>query len=278
LTRAPFADFARALPWFDLVIIDSCPTATQISGWARLRNEIKAFAPSRVYDLQGKNRQTVLYALLGGPFGPAWSGAAPLCKFPRPWPPKPKMHFTYFLAAQLRTAGVPAAPPPDLKELDAQTGKFDLPERYVVLIPGCSPRAPQKRWPPQKYAVMANKLHEQNLACVTVGTEADAKAIETIKTTAPNIIDFCGHTNVLELAGILRRAVGVMGNDTGPLHLAAALNVPTLALFSEKSNPVWSRPQGTRVAVLQSPVLADLNVGVVIAAFKTLLEHAEGAS
>jgi ADP-heptose:LPS heptosyltransferase len=288
LTRAPYASFARSLPWFDRVSIDTHPTFATPFAWVRLRREIADFSPDRIYDLQGKHRQTVLYALLGGPFGPAWSGQAPLCKYPRPslskstdsrfvkklkrfftersrtGPPLPGMRWTDFLAAQLRVAGVPATPAPDLAWFDAPVEKFALPEHYAVLIPGCSPNAPHKRWPPQKFADLAQKLRNKGLVCVAVGTDTDAEAVAAVKALAPDIVDLCGSTGLFELAGILRRAAIVIGNDTGPLHMAGALHTPTLALFSGKSDPGWSTPPGPRVAVRQSPDLADLSVDEVL--------------
>jgi ADP-heptose:LPS heptosyltransferase len=236
----------------------------------RLRADIADLSPSRIYDLQGKNRQTVLYALLGGPFGPAWSGAAPLCKFPRPWPPAPGMHFTDFLAAQLRVADVPAAPHPDLGWFDAPVEKFALPQHFAVLIPGCSPHALYKRWPAQKFAEMARMLRSKNLTCVAIGTAADAEAVAVVKSFAPEIIDLCAQTSLFELAGILRRAAIVIGNDTGPLHMAAALQAPTVALFSGKSDPVWSKPPGPKVAWRRCADIADLSVEEVCAAFEEL--------
>ena len=270
LTRAPFASFAGALPWFDRIIIDTHPTFATPSDWLRLRQKIADFNPAVVYDLQGKRRQTILYALLGGPFGPAWSGAAPLCKFPRPWPPAPGMSFTDFLAAQLRAAGVPATPASDLAWFDAPVGKFFLPTRYAVLIPGCSPNALHKRWPSQKFAALARKLREKGLDCVVVGMAADAEAVAVIKAFVPEVIDLCGRTSLFELAGILRRAVLVIGNDTGPLHMAAALQTPTVALFSGKSDPVWSKPPGPKVVWRQSANIGDLSVANVVSAIEEL--------
>ncbi|MDR3425766.1 MAG: glycosyltransferase family 9 protein [Alphaproteobacteria bacterium] len=278
LVRPAFADFARAMPWFDRVLIDTHPTFAQPAAWLRLRKEIKTFAPDRVYDLQGKRRQTILYALLGGPCGVEWSGAAPLCKFPRPWPPANGMSFQDFLAAQLRAAGAAESSPPDLTWLDAPVENFALPERYAVLIAGCSSGAPHKRWPPEKYAEAAKRLQKKDLACVAIGTKADADALAAIQAQAPFVIDLSNQTNLFELAGILRRATGVIGNDTGPLHMAAAVGTPTLALFSASSDPVWSKPPGEKVAVMQSPILADLSADKVVAAFETLLQHPEHES
>lgn len=261
LTRPAFAAFARSLPWFDDILIDTYPTLKTPLKWLRLRKEIAAFGPKCVYDLQGKKRQTILYALMGGPFGPAWSGAAPFCAFPRPWPPETTMSFKDFLAAQLRIAGVPSAPPPDLAWLDAATDKFNLPARYAVLIPGCSPGAPHKRWPPENFAALAQKLRQEKaLPCVVVGTTADAAAVAEIKRLSPDIMDVCGQTTLFELAGLFRRAEKVIGNDTGPLHMAAVVGTPTLALFSGRSNPLWSKPPGPNVTVIQKETLAELTV------------------
>ncbi len=274
LTRAPYAEFAESLPFFDRVIVDTHPKYS-IPAWLCLRRAVKAFAPTRVYDLQGKKRQTILYALIGGTKGPLWSGAAPWCRYPRPWPPKPTMHFMDFLSAQLRAAGVPSAPQIDLSWLDSDTEKFALPAPFVVVIPGASPHAPYKRWPAAYYAEIIQRLHAQKIACVAVGTQADADAIAAAKKGAPDLIDLCGKTSLFELAGLFRRASGVIGNDTGPLHLAAAVGAPTLALFSGKSNPAWSKPPGKKVAFRQSANLRDLSVDEVFFAFAVLLQYAK---
>lgn len=270
LTRAPFVSFAKSLPWFDDVIVDTHPTIKSPLEWFKLRRKIVDFAPKRIYDLQGKRRQSILYALLGGPWGPKWSGAAPLCAFPRPWPPVPGMHFMDFLAAQLRAAGVPAQDKPSLLWFDAPVEKFGLPERYVAIIPGCSPNAPHKRWPPEKFAELANRLQSGGITAVALGTAADAEAVAALKRAAPLVVDLTGKTTLFELGGIFRRAEAVIGNDTGPTHIAAALGAPTVALFSGRSNPVWSTPPGPRVVWRQAQDLADLGVADVERALASL--------
>ncbi len=270
LTRPAFASFARSLPWFDKVIVETHPTWKKPKDWLKLRKEIKDFNPTRVYDLQCKRRQSILYALLGGPLGPAWSGAAPFCRFPRPWPPAPDMHICDSLAAQLRVAGVRAMPTPDLSWFDAPVDRFALPQRYAVLIPGCSSTAPYKRWPAQNYASLAQILRGKGLPCVVIGTEADAEAVESIKTAVPDVTDLCGQTSLFELAGVLLRAAVVVGNDTGPMHMAAALCAPTVALFSGRSSATWSRPPGPKVALRRAPYLTDLSVEEALSAVKEL--------
>ncbi|MDD3029636.1 MAG: glycosyltransferase family 9 protein [Alphaproteobacteria bacterium] len=266
LTRAPFVSFAEKMPWFDRVFVDTHPTLRTPFSWLRLRRTIRTFAPDRIYDFQGKRRQSILYMLLGGPWGPAWSGAAPACRYPRPWPPAPGMSFQSFTMAQLRAAGVKDAGVPDVSWLDAPVDRFSLPSRYVVLLPGCSPQALHKRWSAEKFALLARALQKKGMACVALGTKDDALPIETLCAEAPGTINLCGKTNLFEVAGILRRAQCVIGNDTGPLHMAAALCVPTVALFSGRSNPVWSAPPGPKVLCLCRDSLEDLSVPDVLAA------------
>ncbi len=114
LTMPAFAEFARSMPWFNRVIVDERPSFLEIGKWKKLIREIRAFGPAQVFDLQGKLRQTLLYFLLG-PSRIEWSGAAPFCDHPRLWPPKKGMHFTDFVAAQLRLANVPSAGPAQLE-------------------------------------------------------------------------------------------------------------------------------------------------------------------
>ncbi len=266
LTMPAYAEFAHAMPWFDTVIEDSRPSAWNVGAWTRLVHAIRRFNPTRVFDLQGKFRQSLLYMALGGPWGPAWSGAAPFCAHPRPWPPVPKCHFTDFIAAQLRGAGVPLAGKPDLAWLDERPYAWGLPERYALFIPGCSPQHPGKRWPAEKYAALANRLRARGVAVAMVGTAQEARQIARIVALAPHVIDLSGRTTLRQLASLARRSLRVVGNNTGPTHLAAAVGAPTLALMSEKCAPLWSAPRGPRARWLQGKPLTALEPEKVYAA------------
>lgn len=272
LTMPAFADFTRKMPWFTTVLTDERAPGWRLDKWYGLASKINFFNPTRVYDLQGKFRQTILYWLLEGPFGPEWSGAAPLCSHPRLWPPKKGMHFTDFVAAQLRLAHISPQPPADLGWLDAPLEEFNLPGRYVLFIPGCAPVRDYKRWPAAHYAQLALRLRDAGLGCIAAGTQQDAEAIAAIRTEAPNVTDFSGKTNLLQLAALARHSVGVVGNDTGPTHIAAAVGAPTLALMSERVDPLWSSPRGSHTTWLQGKPLARLSVDQVFLALQRLID------
>jgi ADP-heptose:LPS heptosyltransferase len=140
---------------------------------------------------------------------------------------------------------------------------FKLPPSFVIFVPGCSPHRPEKRWPAENYAELARRLQSRGLAVVAVGTRADQDALRTLCRLAPSVLNLAGQTDFGQLAELARRALGVVGNDTGPVHLFAAVGAPTLVLYSGHSDPVVVRPNGPHVAWLQRDNLADLSVAEV---------------
>lgn len=265
LTMPAFASFAQSMPWFDKVLVDPRAPRWRLDAWYGLARRVKRFSPTRVYDLQGKSRQDVLYRLLGGAKrGPEWSGAANGCSHPRFWPPEPGMHFVDFVAAQLGRAGVYVDGAADTSWCDAPVGAFALPERYALLIPGCAPGRLYKRWPAARYAELALRLAEKGIGSVAIGTEADGAAVREIARRAPGLIDLCGRTSLAQVAALARRAECVVGNDTGPTHLAAAVGGRVVALMSDKVDPVWSAPKGPKASWVQGKPLVELGVGEVL--------------
>ncbi len=264
LTTPPFAAFGLSMPWFDYVLLDPRPKAWQLLKWVKLLRQSRAFAPTCVYDFQGKPRQSILFYALGKP---AWSGAVKGCRFPRPWPPKPKMHYTDSLAAQLKAAGVVMTDVTgggDLSWLASPMKGAVLPENYALLIAGCAPDRLYKRWSPESFAALAKKLAEKGIASIAVGTKADAASIAAIRALAPEVMDLSGQTTLAQLATLARGAECVVGNDTGPTHLAAAVGARTVALMSDCVDPYWSAPRGAHTTWLQGKPLAALSVEAVM--------------
>jgi heptosyltransferase-1 len=121
--------------------------------------------------------------------------------------------------------------------------------RLVVLNPGAG--RPDKRWPEERFRVLAERLAEDPGALVLVvwgpGEEAAARHI------APGGAQrsVCGPpTNLFELVAFLRRASVLVAADTGPLHLAAALGTPCVGLYGPTS-AVRNGPYGAGHRCLQ---------------------------
>jgi ADP-heptose:LPS heptosyltransferase len=79
-----------------------------------------------------------------------------------------------------------------------------------------------------------------------------------------------GRTDFARIAVLGAKAALAVGNDTGPLHLAAAAGAPTVVLFSGASDPALSAPRG-KVAVLRADRLADLAVATVAQRSQSLI-------
>jgi ADP-heptose:LPS heptosyltransferase len=266
LTTPPFAGLAARMPWWDRVWADGRPSRSDWSGFLRLIRRLRRARFDRVYDLQNNDRTALYCRLLAGPHRPEWVGAAPGASIKRPSREGDRRHIVDLLRAELDAAGVAAARPTDLAWLTADISRFDLPARFVLMVPGCSPDHAYKRWPPDRYAELGRRLSGRGLATVLVGTSADGDAVARIRAALPTAIDLSGRTDLLELAGIARRATALVGNDTGPVFIGAVLGTPTLMLMSGRSHPELWAPRGPRAQWLQVPDLANLRVDDVEAA------------
>ncbi len=267
MTTRPWAGFVGAMPWFDEVWIDSRPKVWHVRTWLALIGRLRREPLSRVYDLQSNQRTGLYFRLLAGSRRPEWSGAVPGCSHPRPDFLSLSGHNRDRLLAHIASAGVPiGADGADLSWLTADVSHLGLPARFVVLVPGCSPHRLYKRWPAHHYAALANRLDRRGIATVVVGTGADREAIAEIRNEAPRVIDLAGRTNLMEVAGVARAAMGAVGNDTGPIFITAAVGTPTLMLMSHHTIAERMAPLGPSVAWLQRHTLADLTVDEVEAA------------
>ena len=155
-------------------------------------------------------------------------------------------------------AGITATPPVYETWLDADTTGFDLPERYVLLAPGGAVHRPDKRW--SGYGELAQRLLKRGLTPVLLGTAAEGDVIAEALSHCPQAIDLGGRTNLLEIAGLARRAAGAVGNDTGPMHLIARTGCPSLVLYSAASDPALCAQRGPAVEILRKLDLATLDI------------------
>lgn len=267
LTRAPFVLLTKQMPWFDEVICDTSPKLLQLSKWLSLRETLRSKKFTRVYDLQGNDR-TAFYFKLIGPKRPEWCGYVKGCSHRRHDHRKDALPVTERMFRFLESVDVPRAGAADLSWLSGSVDALGLPETFVMLVPGCSPQHPHKRWPAEHFAGLVHLFAAQGISTVAVGTKVDEDAIEEIRLLAPSLLSLVGKTDISQLAEVARRSLGVVGNDTGPIHIAAITGAPTLVLMSGKSDPIKMIPRGSDVGFLQKDQLAGLPPAEVLAAIR----------
>ena len=126
-------------------------------------------------------------------------------------------------------------------------------QRYGVLTPGSSNNWPVKRWAAEKFAAVGRHLvqeHEMRIVVLGAGfeTELGQDVAENIGSGAVNL---AGKTSVRETIEILRGAQIAVTNDSGPMHLAAAVGTPVVAIFGPTNPNKW-RPWAEASRVVTS--------------------------
>ena len=113
------------------------------------------------------------------------------------------------------------------------------PGTYVCLHPGA--RAAERRWSPRLFANLGDRLAGLGLQVVVTGTAAEREiAAAVVEAMTARAVDVSGRTSLGVLAALLAGARLVVCNDTGVSHLAAALRVPSVVVFSASEVRRWA--------------------------------------
>ena len=261
LTTPAFVGLARASRLFDQVWTDTRPRPYQVGQWLELLHRLRGVRFDRVYDLQTSRRSGLYLRLLPRP-RPEWSGIARGASHRHDTPERTRMHTIDRQAEQLRIAGIEHVPHPDIGWLKADVSHLTLPKPFALLVPGGSAHRPAKRWPAAHYAALVRKFADAGIGAVAIGGAGDETAAAAVATAGG--IDLCGRTSLEEVAELARRALVAVGNDTGPMHLAATAGTRSVVLFSNASDPALCAPRGHAVRILRRPKLKDLSVEEVV--------------
>lgn len=124
-----------------------------------------------------------------------------------------------------------------------------LPPKYAVMSPSAG--KPANRWHAEKFGQLASRL---KLPTVVIASSAEADiAQEVAWHSNGKAICIAGKTGLKDLIALIARATFFVCNDTGPMHIAAALNIPVFAIFGP-ANPVRTGPYGTIHTVIQKRI------------------------
>jgi heptosyltransferase-1 len=272
--------------------------------WAEVRGTLGAMRAARydvAIDFQGATKSAMVAAA---------SGAANRVGNGRPWERLAavlyshpvEVHSAHVVEQALELASVVAQQhlhyiPPTLPR-DAEDERWATEElarrglaagkrAFALLNPGAGWGA--KQWPAARYGEVARALAAAGVASlVNHGPTEQALAEEVVRASGGAAAAI--ECSISELIALTRRAALVIGGDTGPLHLAAALEVPVVALYGP-TDPKRTGPFGTREVVLRAarsetsharraepePGLATITVEQVVAAAQSLLEAPRGA-
>lgn len=120
----------------------------------------------------------------------------------------------------------------------------------VGIAPGAT-YGPAKRWFPERFASVADRIIDDCSARVILfGSYDDIKSADKVQQHARNaLINIAGKTNLKETIAVMARCNLFISNDSGLMHIAGALNIPTVAVFGS-TNPVATSPTGEKSVVI----------------------------
>ncbi len=130
-------------------------------------------------------------------------------------------------------------------------------DRLIALHPGAS--CPSKLWRAENFASVGDKLTELFDAKVIIvcGRKDEEVGNKVMNLMQHNPISACGKTTVSQLASLLKRCILFISNDSGPVHIAVALQTPVIAIFGRNEcglSPTRWRPVGKGDIVLHKEV------------------------
>jgi heptosyltransferase-2 len=133
-----------------------------------------------------------------------------------------------------------------------------IPEETKKMIIGIAPGAtygPAKKWFPDRFAATADKLSEKFSAQVIImGGKADGETAQEIRKLArAQLIYLAGKTTLREAIYLISQCSLFISNDSGLMHIAGALNIPTIAIFGS-TNPVTTSPAGNKSIIVRQEV------------------------
>ncbi len=140
----------------------------------------------------------------------------------------------------------------DSAQRTATLSKLDLhPQRPVaVLCPGAE-YGPAKRWPPAYFADLAQRLTASGYDVWLAGSAKDAVIGDEIAHASGNAcINLCGKSTLAEAIDLMSCAALVVSNDSGLMHVAAALDKPLTAIYGS-SSPAFTPPLSTRAQIVK---------------------------
>ncbi|MEK6279265.1 MAG: lipopolysaccharide heptosyltransferase II [Acidobacteriota bacterium] len=139
------------------------------------------------------------------------------------------------------------------KGVKGLNGEGHRQQPLIALCPG-SINSRAKRWPPERFAALADLfIDELEAEVLLIGSAAEAEVSQEVSARMRNkCINLTGHTDLAELVAVLSVVELLVTNDTGPAHIASALERPTLVIFGP-TNPLTTGPFSEMGAIVREP-------------------------
>ncbi len=259
MTTPAFKDIMERCPWIDEVFIDPRRPRWRLDKMYSLKKRLAKLEVSVVYDLQQVSR-TKFYSYFFKQSIP-WIGQIK-GKLRKQQNTK-KLCMADRFTQQFKFYGLTTkhCKKPDLQwmasDMSILLTKHKITCPYIVLIPGASSGHDDKRWP--YFDQLASWLTKKGEKVVTVPGPGELDLCNSIN-DATMLTDNGRYLDLFELAGVLKQAKFIIGNDTGPTHMGAYLNIPGIALFGNHLSAHMTGIQNSLFSWIEKDNLANLSL------------------
>ena len=238
LTTPSYAKLLSYCPYVDEVMIDERNPRWNLLYLLKLNNMIKKNNFNKIYDLQNSSRTSFYRRFLFKKFN--WSSTETILKKGEKksdYNHEPVLRRFYF---QLRNSGIKTeySLKPDFtwacENVDDIAKKYFV-GKFILLFPFCSPGLSHKKWPHYNELIHIINSEHKNLG---IGIAPGPNEIdEATKIKATLVLNELKPLNIMELAGLIKKSIFVVSNDTGPAHMTAHLGTNGITLFGQHTSP-----------------------------------------
>lgn len=258
LTSKKFIDLMAMCPYIDDQLIDSRPTLLNINYYINLYKKLSKYNLKIIYDLQNSQRTYLYRRYLLNKI--KWistnrkdhpiSGLRGLEEMLK----DNSVNTKYALKPNIKWLS---------KDIKNIVKKNKILNKYIVLLPGSSKKNPLKRWPYFKNLAEILILKGNEVVIILGPEEKDMASL------FPGLV--LKNLDWAELSGVIENSKFVIGNDSGPCHIASCLNKKGLALFGPTTSSTRSELQRGKFEILKVEDLNNLDVNKVFKKIMAIL-------
>ena len=273
LTTLPYVELLSKCPYINGVLIDKRLPRWNILYLIKLKKMLSKFDFSYVYDLQNSPRTSFYRRFLLNITN--WSSTETILKMGEKKRDFDNESVLERFKIQLEHSNVKTnnTLKPDFSwaadNVDKIVNKY-FGKKFVLLFPFCSPNLQHKKWPYFNDLIKIIKAKHPNIEiAIAPGPNEmeDAKKIKAISITNQDKI-----LNIMELAGLVKKASYVIANDTGPAHMAAHLGKMGIVLFGHHTSAKKVSIETDKFKAITAEKLTDLTAEKVYLEIKEKLE------
>ena len=246
LTEKPYNDFLKKSNWFDDIVVLK-RSLFYFHDIYQLKKKIKISSVDKVFDLQ-TSRRTSAYLKLFTENNIYTNGIGKFAKINHKNPDRNNMHTITRQKEQLSLSKINLKTNINLNWL--YNYKRIYKNKIALIVPGGSKKRLNKRIPVQIFSKIIDFFISKKIKPILIGSKDDFSVCEKLFKAFPSIENLCNKTDFFKVAQLSKQSSISVGNDTGPMHIIAKGDKPTLVFFTEHSNYNLCGQQGKKVIMM----------------------------